>query len=75
MPVDEIQIEFLADGTIKTTTPKVSGANHVNAEAFMKHLADLTGGEVTRTRVGEAHSHEHEHEQAHDHVTTGGGKK
>lgn len=69
--MDSIKIEILADGTIKVETDKVSGANHVNAEAFMKFLADKSGGEVTRTSKGHIHDHAHTHEHGeagHTHV-------
>ncbi len=41
---DEMQVEILADGTIKVETGKVSGVNHMTAEAFMRELPLLCGG-------------------------------
>jgi hypothetical protein len=58
---DEVTIEILDDGTIKSTTNPVSPANHQSAESFMKDLAQLTGGEATRTRRGHRHAHTHTH--------------
>lgn len=43
---DSIEIEILADGTLKFTTPKISGANHQSADAFLKGTQDLLGGET-----------------------------
>lgn len=62
---DTLAIEILEDGTIKTTTDAVSGANHANAEQFLKFIATLAGGETTRTRRGDVHSH-HGHSHSHD---------
>jgi len=65
--MDEMKIEILEDGTIKVITDNVSPANHVNAEAFTKFMADLAGGKSTRTRRGHhrhgTHTHEHEEEK------------
>ena len=69
--IDKISIEILADGTIKSETSKISGPNHQNAEAFMKYLAELTGGETKRTRRGHTHVHGEEHEHEHDHAEAG----
>lgn len=62
MAIDEMTIEILPDGTIKTETSKISGPNHSNAENFARFLADKTGGASTRTRRGHHHDHVHEHE-------------
>lgn len=65
---DEIQIEILEDGTIKSTTDKVSGANHANAEQFLRYVGQLAGGETTtRNRKGHHHTHGHDHTHDHDH--------
>jgi len=45
---DEIEIEVLPDGTIKATTGRISQQNHMNAEAFMRHLATAGGGKQER---------------------------
>lgn len=63
---DAMTIEILEDGTIKTTTDAVSGANHANAEQFLKFMATTAGGEHTRTRRGDVHSHG-SHSHSHDH--------
>jgi hypothetical protein len=57
--IDKLIIEILEDGTIKTTTDKISGANHANAEQFLKHLATLAGGETSRVRRSDVQSHTH----------------
>jgi hypothetical protein len=76
MKFDGIEIEILADGTVKFTTPKISGANHQSADAFLKTASDLLGGETTRTRrldanqnlrsaldahAADGHTHDHGH--------------
>ena len=45
---DQMNIEILADGTIKVTTDRISPANHSTAEAFMRSLPQVCGGEQTR---------------------------
>jgi hypothetical protein len=47
---DKIEIEILDNGTIKTTTDKISMPNHASAEQFLLGIARDLGGEVTRTR-------------------------
>lgn len=61
---DVMKIEILADGTIKTTTDPISPANHQSAEDFLKGIAQLTGGAVTRTKRHEHAHHQHTHEHA-----------
>jgi hypothetical protein len=61
MKNDEMTIEILEDGTIKTTTNPISGANHQNAEEFLKSMARLAGGETTRVRRNDRHEHGHTH--------------
>lgn len=51
---DKIEIEILEDGTIKTSTDKVSMANHSNAEGFLREMARLAGGVVKRVIKGGA---------------------
>ena len=46
MKPDTFTIEILPDGTIKTTTDSVSAANHQNADAFIREMFRLAGGEV-----------------------------
>lgn len=43
---DKFTIEILPDGTIKVSTDKVSAANHVNAEKFIREMFNKAGGEV-----------------------------
>lgn len=61
---DALTIEILEDGTIKTTSDAVSGANHANAEQFLKYMATLAGGETTRVKRADAHAH-HSHDHTH----------
>jgi hypothetical protein len=45
---DVIKITILADGTIRTETDSISAPNHQSADAFLRDVAILTGGEVKR---------------------------
>ncbi len=62
---DSIRIEILKDGTVKFTTPKISGANHQSADAFLKMTQDALGGptDVQRRAGAGLHGHEHTHEK------------
>ena len=65
MKEDVINIEILEDGTIRSTTPKVSAANHSNANTFFKLLAQLTGGAVDikkRDKSTDTQNHSHQHQ-------------
>ena len=64
---DEMQIEILADGTMKVTTSKVSMANHMSAEKFMKGIASLLGGAVDKVKRKGRTSHTHGHSHGHSH--------
>jgi len=46
--MDEMKITILDDGTLKIETDHISQANHMTAEAFMRHIA--TAGGATQTR-------------------------
>lgn len=65
---DIMRVEILPDGTIKTTTDPISGANHQTAENFLKTVTTLTGGDVTRQKRGNTHHHHHGHTHTHDHA-------
>jgi hypothetical protein len=70
MANDVIKGEILADGTIRSTTGKISGANHQKAEEFLAMVARMMGGAVTRERAKDQHGFTkgHTHEgQAHSH--------
>jgi hypothetical protein len=65
--MDKITIEILDDGTIKTSTDAISGANHMNAEQFLKEIGRLAGGSVKRIlKVGASL-----HEAFHNHTKDG----
>ena len=68
MKFDNLSIEILEDGTIKSTSDAVSSPNHSNAEQFLKYMATLAGGETTseRRKDVQAHTHTHDHEQEHE---------
>jgi hypothetical protein len=81
MTADKLTLEILPDGTIKSTADGVSAANHDNAESFLRNVATLAGGKVTRTlrtdlppnvlkRALEEHmrdGHTHSNNQTHKH--------
>lgn len=62
---DIMNIEVLADGALKITTDKVSAANHMNAEAFLRDASKMMGGIVDRIRKPHSHIHTHEHDHIH----------
>jgi len=67
MPKDVIRCEILPDGTIKSTTDKISPANHSTAEKFFTSLRSKLGGAMQRMTRGAGHHH-HEHgQQTHEH--------
>lgn len=69
---DKMKIEVLADGTIKTTTDPISGANHQNAEQFLDFMARMGGGETKRvSRVDGSHLSQHVHDAFHEHTKDG----
>jgi len=49
MNSDKLTIEISPDGTLKTSADSISGANHDNAENFLRNVATLAGGKSTRT--------------------------
>lgn len=61
---DILTVEILEDGTIKTTTDAVSGANHANAEAFMRELSRMTDAKLSREKRT---PHMHQHVGQHHH--------
>lgn len=63
--MDILDVEILPDGRIKVTTDDISQPNHMNAENFMKFIAQATGSPArttSRNKHINAHSHTHEHE-------------
>lgn len=64
---DQIEVEVLADGTIKISADKISAANHMNAEQLLRNVQELTGGKVTRKRKGVGHGQATQHSQQQKH--------
>ncbi len=68
---DTMTVTILADGTIKTEiVGKVSAPNHATADAFVREVARLAGGETVSRRIGPGHSHghtHHHHDGGHSH--------
>ena len=46
--MDSMKITILDDGTIKAETDKISQANHMTAEAFMRNISSACGGRQER---------------------------
>jgi len=64
---DQVKITILPDGTIKSETNRISAANHLSAEQFMRESARLAGGKVeAKHKHGTLGLHSHEH--GHDHL-------
>jgi hypothetical protein len=61
MQIDKIKITVLEDGTIRSETDEISGANHQVAEEFLTMIARLAGGESERVRRTDVFRHSHEH--------------
>lgn len=64
MEIDRLVIEILGNGTIKTTSDRVSVANHDNAEQFLRAMARMAGGETKREARKDVKAH---HQHVHDH--------
>lgn len=62
MKEDIIEIEIMEDGLIKSTTPKISAANHSNAHSFFAFLSRITGGLTDVRKKDKTTDHVH-----HDH--------
>ena len=61
MKMDRMNITILDDGTIKVETDKISQANRMTAEAFMRNIASACGGRQEQKHkhgvLGHAHHH------------------
>lgn len=64
---DVIEIEILADGTVKWSSDAIGGLNHQNAEAFARALAGALGGETTIEAKRGVHHHHHHHHHGSEH--------
>ena len=67
MQRDNLTVEIMEDGTIKTTTSAVSAGNHQNAEQFIAAMSLLAGGDTTRRRRSRSQAHHHYHEGQGEH--------
>ena len=59
MKTDKIEIEELADGTLKMPTDKISAPNHGNFEQLIREINQMMGGETTSKLRPGAHAHSH----------------
>ncbi len=57
---DEITVEILDDGRIKTTTPQISAGNHRAADEFLKLVNELMGGQVEEEKISRGRTFEQE---------------
>ena len=60
--MDEITVEILPDGRIKTTTGQVSSGNHRSADDFLKLVNELMGGPVEEEKIARGRVGAHERE-------------
>jgi hypothetical protein len=47
--MDQMQITVLEDGSLRIETDRISPANHMTAEAFMRNVQTACGGKQERT--------------------------
>ena len=65
---DNIEVEILADGTIRIVTDPISPANHRAADALVDLIKTLAGGHSESTKRPDAkHHHHHGHGHSHSH--------
>lgn len=70
--IDTMELTILEDGTITVKTSAISDANHVNADALVKELEQMMGGEMTFAPNKEALAKAGAHAHTHGHATVGG---
>ena len=46
--MDTMNVTILPDGSLKIETDRISQANHMTAEAFMRNVASAAGGKQQR---------------------------
>lgn len=56
---DKIKIEILEDGMLSIETDSISGANHMNADLFLKMVEDLAGKKTSEKRKVKTATHTH----------------
>jgi hypothetical protein len=68
MKLDTMTMTILDDGTIKTVTSDMSGANHSSADDLIKSVEKLAGGVAKVAKRGDhRHGHGHHHDHVHQH--------
>lgn len=70
--MDQMQITLLDDGSLKIETDRISQANHMTAEAFLRNVAQAAGGTQDRKHkqgiIGAArHALQHKFGIGHSH--------
>lgn len=70
--MDQMQITILDDGSLKIETDRISQANHMTAEAFLRNVAQAAGGTQDRKHkqgiIGAArHALQHKFGMGHSH--------
>lgn len=70
MHEDVVTFRILEDGTIRTTTGHLAGANHTSADQLLNTVQKLAGGETKIARHGDHHHHQktHVHEKVKERV-------
>ncbi len=56
---DNVEFKIEDDGTISTTTDKISPVNHSNGDDFLRYVKTLAGGAVKVTKKA-PHGHSHQ---------------
>lgn len=67
MALGEVNLEILADGTVKWKTGRIPGEHHDDADDMLRELADLLGGDIDRERQAARPGHVHTHGETHVH--------
>lgn len=62
---DKIEIEVLADGSIKISTDRISPANHASASNLVREIQKMAGGPTKTQRKPGVPAHSHQHGQHH----------
>jgi hypothetical protein len=64
----EIELDILADGTVRWKTGKIPDAQHAEADELQKELEAALGGEVQRTKRAAKQPSVHHHDKVHQHI-------
>jgi hypothetical protein len=66
----EINMKILGEGTVKWETGRIPGEHHDDADAMLKELEELLGGDIEKklkaARPTHVHTNDHGHVHLHD---------